>query len=297
MPDTFGKLVDRALREWLYPPDDQPTRTTLNAAISNSATSLVYNTALLTAEEELLLGPGTLIEIGQEQILVGAVDAGTDTLSSLVRGANGTSPAAHAISSVITVRPTYPRRVVFDALARATVSLYPRLYRRRATEITLASGHTEVPADIELPESFVWLDGVYPMFPRVRVIDVPSLSTGKALLCLDAPANTTGTLVYRARFPSPSSESELLDEDLGILPEYENPVIVKAIAHLIASRDTDPQTSEYLTRQLEAQFQGQNTGQGTRLRESMLRYYEYLMSDLSRNTEAVRVVNGWVRGN
>lgn len=296
MSDTFGSLVDRTFREWLYPPDDQPTRTTLNASITDSASSLVYKTDLLTAEEELLLGPGTLIEIGQEQMLVGAVNDSTNTLSSLVRGANGTVAAAHSADAVITIRPPFTRKVVFDALATSLVALYPRLYRRRATTLTLATGHTEAPADAEVPESFVWLDGAYPRFPRVRLIDLPTLATGRALLCLDADANTTGTLIYRARFPRPTAESDLLDDDLGVLPEYHTAIIVKAVAHLVASRDLDPLTTEFMTRQLEAQFQGNAAQSGSRLREALLRYYEYLMAELSRNTEAVQMHNGWVRG-
>lgn len=295
MADTLGDLVDRTLRDWLYPPDDQPTRMTLNGAILAADSSLVYDPSILLPEEELLLGPGTLLEIDQEQILVGTVDEQTNTLTDLVRGVNGTHPVDHADNAIITISPTFGRRSVFDALSRSIVALYPRLYRRRAVSLNLTSNYTQVPEDAETPESFICFDGGRPIFPRIRLIDMPTISTGRALLTIDVPAGTTGTLIYRARFPSATSEADVLVDDLGVLPEYEDAVEARAAAHLVAGRDLEAMTTEFLTRQLSLQANPESMT-GARMREALLRYYEYQMMELARNVEAVQFHIGWTRG-
>lgn len=295
MSDTFGDLVDRTMRDWLYPPDDQPTRMALSSPISQTDTSLTYDPAAMLPEQELLLGPGTLIELGQEQMLVGEVNADANTVTGLVRGVNGTDRSTHAANTDILITPTFSRRSVADALSSAIVGLYPRLYRRRAISLTLQTGYTEVPEDAEIPESFVWFDGAYPQFPRIRLVDLPTLSTGRALLCLDASTGTTGTLVYRGPFSAPDSESSVLHAELGVAPGLEAAVEVRAVAHLVASRDLDALTVEFLTRQFEAQANQTGTT-GTRLREALLRYYEYLIAELTRHVEVVQFHNGWTRG-
>lgn len=294
MSDTFGSLVDRTFRDWLAPPDDQPARMLLDIDMSTASNTLTYDPRIMLAEQELLLGPGTLIEIDHEQMTVATVDAPNKQISFLIRGVNGTEVTTHDDGATITIAPKFGRRTVYDALASATIGLYPRLYRRRATQLTLSSGYTEIPADAEIPESFTFFNGDYPCFSRARILELPTLSTGKALQCLDAPAGTTGTLVYRGRFVRPTSENSLLEKDLGIEPEYETAIIVRAVSHVIANRDLDRLTTEFLTRQLEAQS-NQDGITGTRLREALIRYYEYLMAELTRNTEAVQVHNGWTR--
>lgn len=291
---TVGNLIDRVLRDWLDPADDQPTIVTLGAAITDTATSLTYNDAYLVTEEELLLGQGTIIEVGSEQIKVGTAVDTTDTLSDLIRGWGGTKKTSHAAGDVITITPRFTRRSLFDAVSGAIVTLYPRVHRRRAEEITIASGHTEIPADVEYPETFTWLDGTEVNTSRIRAIDLLSSSTGKALLALDAPAGTTGTLIYRAHFPSPTSEAEHLENDLGVLPQFHDAIIARTVAHLATTHDFTQMQVKYLTERLGQE--GFQVGQAQGLRNALLRYYEYLMGELSRDVPLIRIHNGWIVG-
>ena len=213
----------------------------------------------------------------------------------VVRGVNGTAATAHPTGSLLTIRPPFSRRSVYEAVAQSITQLYPRLHRRRALPITILRGHTPIPADAELPESFTWIEQGDVYRSRIQVIDLFDATTGKALLALDAPVGTSGTLVYRGRFVRPASEVDRLVEDLGVMPEYETAVQVKALSHLVAGRDISNMTTEYLTRKLESQLGDEAAGFGTRLRESLIRYYEYLMADLTRSSEAVMFTNGWAR--
>ena len=76
---------------------------TLTAAITNAATSFTYTS---TGDP---IGPSDSnpahtraeIEIDSEQMLVTSINEGTNTYSSITRGWNGTTPAAHAAGAQI----------------------------------------------------------------------------------------------------------------------------------------------------------------------------------------------------
>lgn len=287
---TVGDLVEQVIRDWLVPPDDQPVRAWLTSAISETATSLTYDASALLPEEEFLLAPGTLIEIGLEQMIITTISPDGNTMT-VRRHANRTTAVPHDADAVILARPPFARRTVYDAVCNAIVGMYPRLHRRRAHTVSIGSYYTVVPEDVEQPESFMWLEAGVPQRSRIQVLEMPEVPTGKAMLTLDAPAGSTGTLIYRARFPRPTGEHELLDH-LGVFDEMYNAVVIKAVSHVVAARDLDNATTEYLTRQLEAQ--AVEPMSGNRLREALLRYYEYEMGELSRQNPAVAVKNGWV---
>ena len=75
---TFGQLIDRTYREYLRPVEEQEPLTqvantdsiTGGTGLTSAATSITYQAGLLTPEEEELIGAGSVIEIGQELIMV-----------------------------------------------------------------------------------------------------------------------------------------------------------------------------------------------------------------------------------
>ena len=274
---TVGEIISRVFRDYLEAPDDQPTRASLAVAMSSSETTLTYSSTYLTPEEEELFGPGTIIEIDSEEILIGGIDSTTKVLSGLRRGMNGTDSDPHALDAVITLAPMWRRKSVFDAVADAVVVLYPELYGvATSASITLSTdAPTEVPADVARPLWFYgrssssssdW--GAY----SVTFWDkFPASTTGKAIT---VNASGNGYLVYAKKFTKPASESVSLIS-LGVEADWENLVVLGAAISLISSKEFDAIGNEFLINQLKSQ--GFPTGSAGRVRDGMIRHYERLL--------------------
>jgi len=275
---TVGEIISRVFRDYLEAPDDQPTRASLAAAMSSSETTLQYTQTYLSAEEEQLFGPGIIIEIDSEEIMVGGIDVETNTLTGLRRAMNGTDSNPHAIDTIITLAPMWRRKSVFDAVADAIVGLYPELYGvTESASITLSTaGPTEVPADVARPLWFYgrssttasdWEPHSVTFYDRF-----PGSTTGKAIV---TTATGNGYLVYAKKFTMPTSESVSL-ASLGVEPQWENLVVLGAAIHLISSKEFDAIGNEFLINQLKSQ--GFPTGSASRVRDGMIRHYERLLA-------------------
>ncbi len=271
---TFGNLIDRTLREWLNPPDSQPLVTTITAAMTAGATSVTYNPDLISAEEEDLLGPGTSVEVGTELIRVGAVDAGTNTISALRRGYAGTTAAAHSSGDDLTISPSWPRQVVWDVLADAIAGLYPTLawYRTSAAITVPTSGlHTPTETDIEQPVRFT-----YERLGNYGTGAAQLIQYGGDKLAFPGvPGGAVGYLLYRARFPRPTAEADDLETALGLELSWQQLLMVSAVAYLIAHRDIDAAHTEFLTEQLG--IQGFPVTSAARVQRALLQYREQLL--------------------
>lgn len=285
---TVAQLIDRVLRDWLEPADDQPTRATLDGTITDSATSLVYDPILLSPEELEIIGAGTLIEIDSEEILVGAINEDTNTLSDLTREMNGTTAAAHSNNAFIYPNRVWRRKVIFDALADGIVQLWPDLYRvaNSASIAVSSTTYTEVPsADANYIVMPMWFFGRmsgatyydrYPI-PADQFLDpFPGSTTGKAFYVPGASIGMTGYLTYKAKFARPTSEADDLSAgNFSLNTEWEQLVILSAVAYLIAGRELDLTTQERLSEQLEQQ--NYPAGTPSKIRDSILRYRSFLL--------------------
>ena len=123
MSSNIGDLVDRTFREYLEPMDDIVSYTTLSTGIDASATEVVFDGDLLSVEEEDALDAGTIIEVGQELMLCKDLNSVTNTIT-VVRGARGTTAAAHTAEDLIKIAPPFPRKNVFDAVCDQIKNLY-----------------------------------------------------------------------------------------------------------------------------------------------------------------------------
>ncbi len=272
---SVGEVISRVYRDYLEAPDDQPIRATLGVAVSSLADSFTYDPTYLTAEEEELFGPGTLIEIESEEVLIGTVDIAAHTLGGLRRAMNGTESDAHAVGAIITLAPMWRRASVFDAVGDAITDLYPDLYRVATTaSLTISTtGPTEVPAEVARP-LFLWARSSSTTTDWARV-DVtfldqfPGSTTGKAIV---APYGGSGYLVYAKKATRPTSETLSMDS-LGVEANWERLVSLGAAISLVSSKEFDAIGNEFLTNQLKSQ--GFPTGSAGRVRDGMIRLYEY----------------------
>lgn len=274
---TVAALIDRAYREFLASPEEQPTRFTLAAEFASGAFSFTVDPDFLSPEEEALLAPGTVVEVNSELIQIGDYTEGSHVASSVKRAILGTAEATHASGDYGVIAPEYPRKVVFDAICDEIVGLYPDLYVVTATgSLSLSSTtYTEVAATVMEP---MWLlarpVGSASTDPYSQYFDVgwydpfPPSSTGKAIF---SPFGTgIGYLVHKAKFARPGTEAVNLTTTTLLQEEWERIVLIGAVAYLIAGKDLSQRQQEFITQQLATQSYPVLTP--TRIRESLLKY-------------------------
>lgn len=285
---TVGQLVDRCYRDFLAPSDDQGVIVTVNGAVTDSATSIVYDDDTLSPDEEDLLAPGVLAEVGTEQVRITAVNETTNTLTA-IRAVNGTSAAAIADGAELRLAPVFPRRSIFDAICDNVVDLYPDLYFVGKQTITSASGAVEVSANIVNIRSATWLSSSTPVNAQVELLQnyAPS-STDQAVVFSGVPSGKSVYLVYEGRFTRPTAEADDLTADFNIDSTWERIIVAGAAAQLMAGRELDAASSEFLTEQLERE--GFPVGSAQRIRDGLLRYHGFLLDRARRNQRADRTV-------
>lgn len=274
---TVGDVVDRVLREWLIPPDDRPVQLALSGDIDDTTATVPYDATLITPELEDLLGPGVLVEIGYEQILLGTVDTNNDEVTSCVRGANGTTPATHSSGDLITLTPTFSRQAILDAVSDAVAALHPDLYQVKSSQVTVSSTYNEAPDGLIAPIHFSYEnDAGMPVEASVQWSELfGDSSTGKAVI-IEAPDNKTGHLYYTAGFDRPTSPSDTLDS-LGVEESWARLVAIEAVHQVVTVRDLGKTTSEFLTRQLSQQ--GFPAPTASEIRDGLMRYRDQLMRE------------------
>ncbi len=284
---TVGELIDRLYREFLYPPREQPARTTLATTITSAIETIVYNDGILSVEEENSLGEGLIIELGTELILVTAVDTGTQTLTTTDgRGWAGTTPAAHTQGDELRLAPDYPRLQVFDAVADALQTLYPELFRIVSTETTTTLDWAPAPANVG---EVVGCN--YRNHGKWRSCGVKDLQgfldsgTEVAFQFAEAAPGQRAYVRYKVKPTRVELEADDLADtfqDFAIEPQWEPIVILDAVAAVMATVDVDTATQEFVTDTLAAQ--GFGVGEGETLRDALLRLASF------RRNQAIKVL-------
>lgn len=105
------------------------------------------------------IGKG-IIEIDEEMMWVDSYDrqANTITIAPFGRGYNGTTAAAHATNTKVTITPTYPRYAVKRAINDTIGAVYPKVFATGSTAVSFLASRTTypVPADAIQILSMAW---------------------------------------------------------------------------------------------------------------------------------------------
>lgn len=285
---TVDALIDRTLRDWLEPADDQPTRLQLAVTVDrDDLLGVAFNATLMGPEELELLAPGTLVQIDSEEVIIAAVDESAGTVDFADRGVNGTTAAAHTSGAFMYPHPVWRRRVIFDAIGDAVVQLFPELYRvARSQQLAVSdSTFTEIPAaDADLLVAPMWLWGQastssrwsrYPIDDAAFLDEFPGSSTGKAVYVPGLPIGGAGYLIYKAKFARPEAPTDDLELDMGVPVDWHQLIVLAVVAYLVAGRELDHATQKRLAEQLEQQ--NYPAGTPSKIRDSLLRYRQALM--------------------
>lgn len=285
---AVSTLVDRIYRDFLNKPDDLSAFSRLDGALSDTTgTTVVYESGLFSSEEENLLGNGALIEVDQELMLVTAANTSTRTLT-VSRGYAGTTAATHADETNVFINPTFPRKSVFDAVADNIVRLYPSLYNVTTTNVTSTSTYAEVPAStVEVLTSYVQnASGEQYTSAGIQLLrDFPPSTTNTAVQFFNTSNGKTVHLVVKRKFVRPTSETVDLATDCLISDEYEQIVMVGAVADIVGATDIDASTQEFITEKLAAE--SYPVGSGERLRNALLRLRSLLIDEARGNLRSL----------
>ena len=285
---AVSTLVDRIYRDFLNKPDDLSAFSRLDGAMSDTTgTTLTYESGLFSSEEENLLGNGALVEVDQELMLVTAANTSTRTLT-VSRGYAGTTAATHADETNIFINPTFPRKSVFDAVADNIVRLYPTLYNVTTTNVTSTSTYAEVPAStVEVLTSYVQnASGEQYTSAGIELLrDFPPSTTNTAVQFFNTSNGKTVHLVVKRKFVRPTSETVDLATDCLISDEYEQIVMVGAVADIVGATDIDASTQEFITEKLAAE--NYPVGSGERLRNALLRLRSLLIDEARGNLRSL----------
>ena len=279
MVTTVREVVNKVLRDFLEPADSQPTRITLNGAILAADTSLIFDPTYMSPEEDELLGPGVLIQVDSELMLVGDIDDVTNTISGLTRGVNGTTAADHDDGALIEISPLWSRQSVFEAVGDSIVELWPDLFGvSDSTEVTLSrTGWSEVPDYVEdviylwAGSGTSWAESGFNFLANFG----PS-STGKAI---STPSyyGSTGWATFKVRPLRPTDEDDTL-ASLFVDESWVKLICVSTVAYLITSRDIDEITEEHI----DAQMTERQPNIASSLRDRLLGYHDYLLQRAKR---------------
>lgn len=287
---TVGQVVDRLYREYLDLSDDQPVQAPLSASADSSTTSWYLDSSGLDPDEADVFVEGMLVECGLELALVVAVDDSnypTSLVLTVRRGMSGTTAASHDAGANVLAAPTFPRLSVFEAVADNVTALYPQLYRVATEDITTA-GYVSVPATVVDPLHFTWVSGSRIHRANVELFtDLPAAvsATGKAVRVVAVGTGRSGTLTFRASFDRPTSESDDL-ATFGVDGSWERIVVVGSAAQVLAGRELDQVTQEFVTEQVRGQ--GYPVESASRQRNELIRLYQLMIQQAQSRLMAER---------
>ena len=242
---------------------------------------------VFSSEEENLLEAGALVEIDQELMLVTDANPSTRTLT-VSRGYAGTTAATHSDKDNIFLNPTFPRKSVFDAVADNIVRLYPSLYNVTTTNVTSTSTYAEVPAStVEVLTSYVQnASGEQYTSAGIELLrDFPPSTTNTAVQFYNTSNGKTVHLVVKRKFVRPTAETDDLATTCLISDEYEQIVMVGAVADIVGATDIDATTQEFITEKLAAE--NYPVGSGERLRNALLRLRSLLIDEARGNLRSL----------
>ena len=179
--------------------------------------------------------------------------------------------------------------LTLQASDRVHVNQSPlRLYNVTTTNVTSTSTYAEVPAStVEVLTSYVQnASGEQYTSAGIELLrDFPPSTTNTAVQFFNTSNGKTVHLVVKRKFVRPTSESVDLSTDCLISDEYEQIVMVGAVADIVGATDIDASTQEFITEKLAAE--SYPVGSGERLRNALLRLRSLLIDEARGNLRSL----------
>lgn len=215
MATLVSTTIDRILRKF----QSQDTPDILTVAMGTSDSTFTYLGFLSS------IGPGSLVSIEQERVLVTEVDQ-TNKVATVVRGYDGTTAASHAKDSIITVHPRGDRSEVMSLINDCLNDMFPDLYQVS----TAALDYSGTAIGYELPtNAYKILEVTARMesgsklwepihdWDNVDSADTSDFSTGRGIMVrVSLPSGAKIRVKYGTTFSQVSDEADDLEADSGL---------------------------------------------------------------------------------
>lgn len=285
---TVAQLIDRCYLEYLSLPTDQPAVTSLTAGYTAGGANMTLDISVLQFEDLNLITEGVLIEVDRELLRV--TDFNESSGVATVLGARmGSTAADHASGAEVIIAPPTPRQAVFNALNDQIAGLYPSLW-------TLKSEYLVLDAATDLNDSYAVgahqiIDPDDPTSPGISAGWAPSHGdfAGRPAVLVNArDRGRIAYVVWKRRFPPITAETnDLAAAAWAIDSRWDEILVIGTSARLLAGREFDRTTLDFLTQAIEAQ--GIPLGAITDVSTALFRYKEFL---LERQHNALLDVHG-----
>lgn len=280
MGTTLSEVIDRVYRDWLWPPNEQPTYGRLASSIDNSQTTLAYSDGYFSVEELAAIRGGSLIEVDRELLRVQRIDENSFEFTVDTRGGiYDTDAATHTAGAKIILDPNPPRQAVFEVLCDAIEDLNDDLFPVATIEKTSDLAYIEVPAACVKPLHYRYRtsevgssDLRYTEGRFEYMEDFTPSSTTKAIQLHGVPEGRTGYLTYAYNFERPTVETYDF-EAKGFETEWIRFAVLGAVIQLAMRWDLPTRTQEFITEGLA--MQGFPVGSGESIDRALIRVYEY----------------------
>jgi hypothetical protein len=156
------------------------------------------------------------------------------------------------------------------------------------TNVTSNTTYQEVPAStVEVLTSYVQnaTGDKYTSAGIQLLRDFPPSSTNTAVQFFNTSNGKTVHLVVKRKFVRPTDETSDIETVCLVAPEYEQIVMVGAVADIIGATDIDASTQEFITEKLAAE--SYPVGSGERLRNALLRLRSLLIDEARGNLRSL----------
>lgn len=230
MGNTFDDIVSRVKQQLLGYTKNQASITYLTQPMTSTDVTFTVDTDTV---RNVARG---LVEVNDELMLVKKFDAGSGTVTLLGnaatgRGVEGTDPAAHALSSIVTASPDFPRVRIKEAINDTINGVFPDLWVFGEFEFPWRAARYEypVPADVE------WIHTVNPNTIGPSGVWFPASSWR-----FNPKASTTPGQVKPT--PTPTGKSIQVMRDF-IVPGRNARVIYAKKPNLLVNNDDDFETT------------------------------------------------------
>ena len=266
---TVAQLVDRVYREWLSPAREAPVLTRLDGDMDADDLTLVWQ-AFPAPEDEYAMTTGVVIQLERELCWVAQSDTQTRT-STVVRGYQGTTPAAHGDNAWLEISPQWPWITVFESVCDEVADLFPMLYGKYTETVT-----ADEPFHALDTPGLEWVlsatdPGGYPINSNFR----PHMDDGAAAVLFPNWISTDDyTITFARRIERPSHPDDELGT-LGVEPSWERIAGLGAAAYLVGAADLDRAALESVTESIESETTP--VGSYAELQTRLWRLRDYLM--------------------
>ncbi|MFF6988351.1 hypothetical protein [Streptomyces sp. NPDC010273] len=246
MATTFDQLVRQVRQQLLGFAMNQESVSFLTVAM------LAGDTTFQVDGDSIANLSRGLVEIDDELILTKKWDQSSGTVTVMAgvngRGYEGTTATTHAVNTLITSNPAFPKTRIKEAINQTIQCLYPELVVFASTEITKLAPVVEyaLPADL----SDVWyvtaqLTGpsqIWQPLPNWRYnpkADTTVFPSGKSLQVLDAVTPGRAIRIVYAKPPTLLvSGSDVFDVTTGYPDRYVDMVVFGTCMRLLPSLES-----------------------------------------------------------